>query len=154
MVPTGKLGFEPTVAIARKPLISVTFVRVTDSYVSVVTLYVNPMPIRHLDRTMQTNSPMIMEIVRFNAVAGTSDAALNHAATEGRDWLARQPGFIGRHLCREGEGYIDLVTWADMESAQSAASLVMSEPSFRGFMALIDGPSVRMNHLPILAAMP
>jgi hypothetical protein len=110
------------------------------------------MPTLQTEEIMQGNSNMVMEIVRFGTLPGTSPADLAKAAQEGRDWLAHQPGFVARALCQQGTGFVDMVTWADMASAQAAAAQVMTEPAFAGFMALIDGPTVRMEHLPILVA--
>lgn len=103
---------------------------------------------------MQDKSQMVMEIVRFGAVRGVGPAELGAAAQEGREWLARQPGFITRALCQEGDSYVDLVTWADLASAQTAAAQVMSEPAFARFMGMIDATSVRLDHLPLLVSMP
>ena len=103
---------------------------------------------------MQGKTKMVMEIVHFGTLPGVSPAELVAAAQEGRDWLARRPGFVARALCQQGDGFVDMVTWADMASAQAAAAQVMTEPAFARFMAMIDGRLVRMDHLPLLVSMP
>jgi hypothetical protein len=95
-----------------------------------------------MEMTMQS-----IELVTFRLNPGTDRAAFLAAARATEAVLRRQPGFRARMLA-EGEGGIwsDIVTWASLADATTAASTVMSDADFAPFGAMIDGPSVRMSH--------
>ncbi|AZL57959.1 hypothetical protein EI545_03365 [Tabrizicola piscis] len=93
----------------------------------------------------------VMEIVTFRLVAGATDTAFLAAAQGTADPLRTQPGFQGRTLTRAADGlWTDHVLWASMTEAMAAAEAMMADPAFAPFMALIDGPSVTMQHAPVL----
>ena len=65
----------------------------------------------------------------------------------GEALVRRQPGFVSRRLSLGTDGqWTDAVTWASLAHAEAAPAVVMADPDFQPFMALIDGPSARMRH--------
>lgn len=88
-----------------------------------------------------------LEIVTFRAASGVDRASLL-AAARGTDAAVRRlPGFLGRRLgCGEDGQWTDLVVWASLEDAKSAAAAITSDPSFAPYMAAIDMASVAMRH--------
>ncbi|TGT40877.1 antibiotic biosynthesis monooxygenase, partial [Mesorhizobium sp. M8A.F.Ca.ET.167.01.1.1] len=68
-----------------------------------------------------------LEIVTFRLKPGTE---AGFVASNGlvSDWLARQPGFLSRHLGRREDGtWVDIVRWRSMEQARAAADRIMAE---------------------------
>ncbi len=101
------------------------------------------------DSAPMGDSP-VMEIVSFRLVAGTSDAAFLAAAKGTGTPLQAQPGFVSRSLTRTDDGtWTDHVLWSSMAAAMAGADAMMAEPAFSPFMALIDGPTVTMQHAPV-----
>lgn len=93
----------------------------------------------------------VMEIVTFRLVAGATEAAFLAAAQGTADPLQAQPGFQGRTLTRAADGlWTDHVLWASTPEAMAAAEVMLADPAFAPFMALIDGPTVTMQHAPVL----
>ncbi len=93
----------------------------------------------------------VMEIVTFRLVAGATDTAFLAAAQGTAAPLKAQPGFQGRTLTHTADGlWTDHVLWASMPEAMTAAEAMMADPAFAPFMALIDGPTVTMQHTPVL----
>ncbi|MBZ9737234.1 antibiotic biosynthesis monooxygenase [Mesorhizobium sp. CA18] len=87
-----------------------------------------------------------LEIVTFRLKPG---AEAGFVASNGviTDWLARQPGFLGRHLGRREDGsWVDVVRWQSMEQAQAAADRIMPEIGGSEAVQAIEPASVAMNH--------
>jgi hypothetical protein len=93
-------------------------------------------------------SPMrVIEYVTFTLVPGTDDAAFLAAARGTEALVRRQPGFVSRRLSRGPDGrWTDAVTWASLSDAEAAPPVVMADPDFGPFMAMIDGPTAKMRH--------
>lgn len=88
-----------------------------------------------------------IEHVTFRLIPGTDRAAFLENARRTESAVRRQPGFLARMLTEAEDGtWSDIVTWASHADAVAAARNVMSDPDFRPFGAMIDGPSVRMSH--------
>jgi hypothetical protein len=109
---------------------------------------------RESENAMKNEEIEIMEMVSFALASGTDAVAVRARARDIDEWLAARPGFIRRTLVGpDAEGrYTDIVHWRTMTDANAAAELIMKEPSAGAFMALIDGPTVRLSHVPIVAA--
>jgi hypothetical protein len=89
----------------------------------------------------------VIEYVTFTLVPGADDAAFLVAAKGTEVLVRRQPGFVGRRLSKGADGrWTDAVTWASLPAAEAAPPVVMADPAFHPFMALIDGPSAVMRH--------
>lgn len=88
-----------------------------------------------------------IERVTFRLVPGADRAAFL-AAARGTDALVRlQPGFQARMLTEAPDGtWTDIVTWASLADAQTAARVVMAEPAFQPFAALIDMATADLSH--------
>lgn len=93
----------------------------------------------------------VLEVVTFRLVAGTTKDQFLAAARATESPLHRQPGFVSRRLTLAEDGtWTDLVTWASLPQAHQAAQVMMAEPAFQPFMAMIDMGSVQMRHDQIL----
>lgn len=89
----------------------------------------------------------VIEYVTFSLTPGTTDAAFLDAARATEALVRRQPGFVSRRLSQGEDGcWTDVVIWETLAAAQAAPPVVMADPDFHPFMALIDGPSARMRH--------
>lgn len=87
-----------------------------------------------------------LEIVTFRLKPGTE---IGFVANNGimTDWLARQPGFLSRHLGRREDGsWIDILRWQSLEQARAAADRIMAEIGDSEAMQAIDPASVDMGH--------
>ncbi|WP_292472399.1 antibiotic biosynthesis monooxygenase [Mesorhizobium sp.] len=87
-----------------------------------------------------------LEIVSFRL---KPDAAADFIAQNGvvTDWLARQPGFLSRHLGERADGsWVDVVRWRSLEQAQAAAQRIMAEIGDCEAMRAIEPASVAMSH--------
>ena len=87
-----------------------------------------------------------LEIVTFRLKPGTEAGfvANNKIMT---DWLARQPGFLSRHLGRREDGsWVDVVRWLSLEQAQAAADRMMAEIGDSEAVQAIAPASVAMSH--------
>lgn len=86
---------------------------------------------------MQTT---IVETARIRLAARASEADL--IAASGRfqtAFLDAQPGFLRRELLKLGEGdYLDLVHWADRQSADAVMELAMNSDPCRAYFALME----------------
>jgi hypothetical protein len=88
-----------------------------------------------------------IELVTFRLTPGTDRAAFVENARRTEAVVRRQPGFVARMLTESPDGlWSDIVTWASQADAKAAAASVMSDPDFAPFVAMIDGPTVRMSH--------
>jgi hypothetical protein len=89
----------------------------------------------------------VIEYVTFTLVSDASETAFLDAARRTEALVRRQPGFVARRLSRGPDGrWTDAVTWASLAEAEAAPPVVMADPDFAPFMALIDGPSAEMRH--------
>jgi len=93
-----------------------------------------------------------LEIVTFRLKPGTEAgfATNNEVIT---DWLARQPGFLRRHLGKRDDGtWVDVVRWQSMEQALAAADRIMAEIGDSEAMRAIDPATVDMRHAEVVSA--
>ncbi|WP_051333972.1 antibiotic biosynthesis monooxygenase [Mesorhizobium sp. WSM3224] len=91
-----------------------------------------------------------LEIVTFRLKPGTEAGfvASNGVMT---DWLARQPGFLGRQLGRREDGaWVDVVRWQSMEHARAAADRITAEIGDSEAMQAIEPASVAMSHAAVV----
>lgn len=99
---------------------------------------------------MSTNIPTadhILECVVFDVVEGTEHDDFVDAARAVTDWLAIQPGFLGRELYEvEDRRWIDTVRWTSLDDALNAAQHIGTVASLGSFMSMIDAPTVQMMH--------
>jgi len=87
-----------------------------------------------------------LKIVTFRPKPGT-EAGFAGNNTVMTDWLARQPGFLGRHLGRREDGtWVDVVRWQSLEQAKAAADRIMAEIGDSEAVQAIEPASVDMSH--------
>ena len=105
------------------------------------------------DSARGADAPCV-EVVTFRLLPGADEAAFLVAARATEVPLREQPGFLRRRLVQGADGqWTDWVEWRDAASAHSAAEVMMAEPAFGPFMAMIDPASVVMRHDTLTFAM-
>lgn len=88
-----------------------------------------------------------IERVTFRLTPGTDRAAFLIAAKATDPLVRRQPGFQARMLTEAADGtWTDIVTWASQAEAMAAGEMLMADPAFHPFCALIDMDSAQMTH--------
>ncbi len=88
-----------------------------------------------------------LELVTFNAIAGTADRDLRKAAHAVTPVLKGYRGFVHRSLAKADDGtWIDAVYWQDKTSAEQAAEAIMQVPAAQAYFALIDQQSMVFRH--------
>ncbi len=93
----------------------------------------------------------VLEIVEFKSSADVEQ--VQKAANLLESWLRNQAGFKWRRLSLRDDGiFIDCIEWDDMNSAKIAAETIMTEPSARAFMGVIEPGSVVMRHYHVTLA--
>ena len=93
-----------------------------------------------------------LEIVTFRLKPGTE---AGFVAKNGvmSDWLARQPGFLSRHLGKREDGvWVDVVRWQSMEQAKAAADRIIAEIGDSESLQAIEPASVDMRHAAVAAS--
>jgi hypothetical protein len=90
----------------------------------------------------------VLELVVFRLNEGVSRdqfLATNDAVSA---WIREQPGFLSRDLSYDADGdrWIDIIRWASLENATTAAERSTSSPSCLPMFALIDMDSLLMLH--------
>jgi hypothetical protein len=96
----------------------------------------------------------VLEVVRFGVLPGVDTSLVAGRAAAIAGWLSDQPGFVSRVLAGPDEAgrWTDVVRWRSAEDAHRAASGFGGAPEAGPFIALLDGATVEMQHLTIVAA--
>ncbi len=88
-----------------------------------------------------------IEVVIFRAKPGITSEQMKNAALAVTPELAALPGFLSREFgLSEGDQYIDIVHWRNLESAKKAAEKVMNIPICSEFFSLIDQTQMQFMH--------
>ncbi len=88
-----------------------------------------------------------VELVVFSAKEGVSDSRVLKSAEGMLDTLKKWDGFISRELIKVGNGkWIDVVHWADLESAKSAQHKAMESDSCLLFFSLLEDADQQIYH--------
>ena len=91
---------------------------------------------------------MAVEAALFRLKPGTDRAAFLRAAEAVTEDLRRMPGYVDRELSEGDDGrWLDLLHWASIEAAQTAAEAILRAPRSHPFMAMLDPASVTLIHL-------
>ncbi|MCU0464119.1 MAG: hypothetical protein MUF38_06080 [Anaerolineae bacterium] len=94
--------------------------------------------------------PTVIETVVFILNPGTDEATFLEAAKPTFDLIKRFPGYIRRDLTTDGEGrWVDIVYWADLDSALSASDQLMQSPVGQVFGRFINVEQMTMHHTTI-----
>lgn len=87
-----------------------------------------------------------LEIVTFRLKPGTEAGFVANNGVMS-DWLARQPGFLGRHLGKREDGvWVEIVRWQNTEQAKDAADRIIAEIGDSEAMQAIEQASVDITH--------
>ena len=91
----------------------------------------------------------VIEVAIFSPKPGVTDEALVESASKSTAFLERTPGFVRRELgvSSEGDRWVDVLHWTDLESALKAAELFLEAPECQDFVAAIDMEGASMLHL-------
>ena len=93
------------------------------------------------------NQGAVVEVAMFELKEGIAPKAFLAAAEEATGWLRNRPGFLARELLADNGGkWIDLVRWASLDDAHSAADEFMSATETRALLDAIDPATLRMLH--------
>lgn len=89
----------------------------------------------------------VTEIVLFRLNPNDDEIRFLEDAQATFDLLTIYEGFIDRDLSVTEDGlWVDIVTWADMDTALSAAEQIMESPIGQAFGAHINPETIQMNH--------
>jgi hypothetical protein len=83
------------------------------------------------------HAPIAIEVAPFTIADGIDEAQLVEASEMlEREFLSRQPGYLGRSLSRLDERrWADVVLWRDADAARAAMAHVMESPVCRRYFA-------------------
>lgn len=97
---------------------------------------------------MRAASPTI-ELVIFSTKPGVDERAFLAAVEQTNEVLQRFPGYLHREVAYTSDTgqWVDIVHWADRESAMAAAAAFGDLPEVRSFVGAIDFERVTMFHL-------
>jgi hypothetical protein len=96
-------------------------------------------------------SQHILEVVTFAAVAGTGEHEFLTAAETASSALQSLPGFIRRRVAKAEDGrWLDVVEWANADSAAGAAKVFHTMPEAQPFCAMVDMASAKMTHYQVV----
>jgi hypothetical protein len=99
-------------------------------------------------------SKSVLEVVTFRLAPGASGNTIDAGNAAIATFLRERPGFVARRLAKRPDGsYLDIVEWASLAEAKSAADNIniMSAPGVAAFMQAIDPPSIIMEHNDLIA---
>jgi hypothetical protein len=89
-----------------------------------------------------------IELVLYAARPGVSDSEMIAAVEETSALLQEFPGYLERELAYSAEAklWVDIVHWADRDSALAAAGSFGSHPAAQRLMATIDFTRLTLHH--------
>jgi heme-degrading monooxygenase HmoA len=92
---------------------------------------------------------IIVEVAMFKLNEGVTDQAfISEAAKVQESFLKNQKGYLDRELLKDENGqWFDILHWASMEEAQTAAQVMMQEAECQPFVQMINPQSIQMFHL-------
>ncbi|MEX0730989.1 MAG: hypothetical protein WED00_11435 [Aquisalimonadaceae bacterium] len=92
---------------------------------------------------MDESTDGTIEVTIFRGIDGVTENHMQAASRNVTPLLAEMPGFISRQFGASEDGkYIDIVQWADLESAKAAAEKVKGIPICDAYFGLIDRDSM------------
>ncbi len=90
---------------------------------------------------------MVIEVVNLRIRPEVDEARFVAAVGESMAFLERRPGFLGREIGATAHGeWIDIVRWADLESALAAAAAFTAAPEAEAFNACLERGSAQLRH--------
>ena len=99
--------------------------------------------------TPDTTAP-VMEIVSFRLNPGVEAEDFRNAASAVDSLLRARGTASARRLVVDDDGlWTDIIEWASMAEAKSAAEDLVQDPLFAPFGAMIDPSTVNLRHAPV-----
>jgi hypothetical protein len=102
------------------------------------------------------SQPAILEIAAFTKAPGLTDAQLRAASeTFERDFVARQPGYLGRILVKKSETeWADVALWQSRAHAEAVLQAAMTSESCAAYFqcmvhANTDDPAAGVQHFEV-----
>jgi antibiotic biosynthesis monooxygenase (ABM) superfamily enzyme len=87
------------------------------------------------------------EIVIYRLKPDVDRSRFMEISNRATEWLRQRPGYLGRELLEDESGqWVDLVRWATMDDALTAASAFMDVPEAAAFMDAVERESITMLH--------
>lgn len=82
----------------------------------------------------------VIEIAKIKLAADVSEDELIAASDRfQREFLAGQPGYLGRDLVRIAEGsYADIIRWEGADAAQAVLTKLSASPACRDYFSIMD----------------
>lgn len=89
-----------------------------------------------------------LELVVFKLKDDADKRRFVEAAETAKNWMIGQPGFVSRELCHSNaeDRWVEVVWWATMEQAESAAEAAATSESCAPMFSMIDLDSALMLH--------
>jgi hypothetical protein len=97
-----------------------------------------------------TKKATIVEMVLFKKNDGISQEKAENQMAELNEFISKQSGFISRKTSVSEDGqFLDIVFWADLESATIASEKAMKNPKTLKAFEVIDEKSMTFKHFSI-----
>ena len=94
----------------------------------------------------------VLEVALFRLNENATDQAVEESLGGITRFLQQQPGFIRwRHASEPNGMRMDMVEWASLEQAQTAAAKAMQEPACQPYFAHLDQSGMQFFHFHTLA---
>jgi hypothetical protein len=101
-----------------------------------------------MDSQNNTQQWPVLEVVLYKVRPGTPDAEVLAASDGAQRWLEQQPGYLHREVAKSEDGvWLDLVHWATLEQALTAAKAFGERPEAAAFGPFTDEATLQLLHL-------
>jgi len=88
---------------------------------------------------------VVVEVFTFRLAPGATEQAFLEAdAAVQTDFYYQRPGIVRRTVARSDDTWAAVIFWRTMDDADAAAAAAADHPATRGFGALMDHGSVRV----------
>ena len=85
----------------------------------------------------------VVEVVRFRLAQGAGEAAFLAENRKAQEFVAKQPGFVGRELARGDDGgWLVIVRWDSAADADASFAKFVAAVEMKPFMDLLDAASM------------
>jgi len=101
-------------------------------------------------QNIKTEKATIIEMVLFNINDGISKKEAQKSITQLNQFVSQQKGFISRKTSvSEDNQFLDIVYWADLESAENASEKAMKNPETLEIFKIIKEEGMIFKHYSI-----
>ncbi|WP_310619491.1 hypothetical protein [Flexibacterium corallicola] len=92
----------------------------------------------------------VLEVVEFKLNSGANPEEFLQQALAAEEFIKSLDGCEGRYLTAGEDGlWADIVQWRDMDAASHASKVFPKAEQVQGMMKMIDGQTVRLQHLTV-----